>query len=629
MLSVRIAATVPAFLLCLAASVGAQEPVSDSSPAPVSPVLSSPGPTGTFIVRLGMATGASVPFQAEIRLYSYTGFLLETVPTRDNNAPVVLNQVPLGEYRIEAVIPGYARAEDVATLPYRGAMTYVFLNLRPEAGPAASAGTSALPMIAPKARAEIQKGLEALRSKNFKEAQRRLERAFELAPGHPTVNYLVGVLYLRLNDLSRARTHLEKAAAMNSNHAATLAALGNVLHRLADYPAVIEILEKALVLDANSWQGHWTIADAYYRQRQFEKARVHAERALELAPDKAPQVQLLLALALDALGQREKAKQEVESFLSRHPDHPRAATARLLLERMREKPVEAAPASAPPVSSDSAAAASLLSSPLEAELPAGRWAPPDVDEEVPAVAPDVGCSVPDVRTAAGRRVVALVENLQRFTATDRVEHVELDAAGKPGPPQARKFNYVVSISELRPGTLSVEESLEALPSPGSFSTRLVTTGLAALALIFHPYYVEDFNLRCEGLGQWRGEPVWQLYFRQRDDRPSRVLLYKTVDGRFPLKLKGRAWVAANSYQILRLEMDLVEPVKSVNLQREHLIIEYQPVEFTKSKVRLWLPSSAELYAHARGRRFHHRHSFSDYLLFSVKANQEIQKPADP
>jgi hypothetical protein len=41
---------------------------------------------------------------------------------------------------------------------------------------------------------------------------------------------------------------------------------------------------------------------------------------------------------------------------------------------------------------------------------------------------------------------------------------------------------------------------------------------------------------------------------------------------------------------------------------------------------MWLPQSAEVFADWRGRRFHRRHSFSKYLLFSVDEKQKISAP---
>lgn len=262
-------------------------------------------------------------------------------------------------------------------------------------------------------------------------------------------------------------------------------------------------------------------------------------------------------------------------------------------------------------------------------LAAHRSWPPNVDEESPSVAPDVPCVLGDVLQGAGQRVAELVANLDQFTATERVEHSELGKRGNWAPPRARSFKYLVSISEIRPGMLNVEESRNGGQSLDAFPTRLATIGLAASALIFHPYYVGDFEMACEGLGEWRGQPAWLVHFQQRSDKPPRIHVFRVGGGVFPVKQKGRAWISFGAYQILRLVLDLVEPVPKIRLKTEHEEIEYGPVEFRNRKEQLWLPESADLYMDFRGRGYHHRHSFSDFLLFSVDATQEIQAPKEP
>jgi hypothetical protein len=257
------------------------------------------------------------------------------------------------------------------------------------------------------------------------------------------------------------------------------------------------------------------------------------------------------------------------------------------------------------------------------------WAPPDVDEAVPPVAPDVACPLGDVLQGAGQRVKELVTNLEQFTATERIDYAEADKEGNRRPPLARSFHYVVFISEMRPGMLNVEEARDGGASLDAFPTKLVTTGLAAFALMFHPYYVGDFEMACEGLGEWRCQPAWQVRFQQRPDKPARMHVFCVGGDLYPVKLKGRAWIAAGAYQVVRLELDLMEPIPKIRLQAEHLEIEYRPVQFATRNLELWRPESADLYMDFRGHRYHHRHSFSDFLLFSVDVTQQIHAPAQP
>jgi len=256
----------------------------------------------------------------------------------------------------------------------------------------------------------------------------------------------------------------------------------------------------------------------------------------------------------------------------------------------------------------------------------GSWEPPDVDAAVPPVAAGISCSLPQVVQGVSQRVEELVANLQSFSAREVIQHQEVSREGKSGPAKKRSFDYFVSIRELRPGALSVEEYRDGSMSLQSFPTSLATAGLSAFALIFHPDYVGDFAINCEGLGQWHGQPAWQLHFQQRADKPVRFRQYEVNKNRYAVKLKGRAWVAADTYEVLRIETDLMEPIPAIALQSEHLAIDYQPVKFEKRDVQLWLPQGAEMYLDIRGHRYHHEHTFSHYVLFWVDVKQKIGNP---
>ena len=95
-----------------------------------------------------------------------------------------------------------------------------------------------------------------------------------------------------------------------------------------------------------------------------------------------------------------------------------------------------------------------------------------------------------------------------------------------------------------------------------------------------------------------------------------------------MSLKGRAWIAANSFQILHLESDLVEPVLAIRLLRDHLAVDYAPVRFQKQNTELWLPQLAEWYLELGGKKYHRRHSFTNFLLFSVDEKQRITRPKE-
>ncbi|MBZ5569091.1 MAG: hypothetical protein LAN64_14725 [Acidobacteriia bacterium] len=253
------------------------------------------------------------------------------------------------------------------------------------------------------------------------------------------------------------------------------------------------------------------------------------------------------------------------------------------------------------------------------------WPPPEVDEDSLPVAADVQCSLPDVLQAVSNHVKELIANLREFDATERLEHQELERNGRWGKPEARTYKYQVDLYE-GPGGLVMDEFRSSNRPTQGHPAELQDRGLPALALVFHQEFLDAYAMKCEGLAQWNGQAAWQVRFEQRPDRTSRLRAYVVGHSVFPVHLKGRAWISADKHQVLRLETDLLTVLPQIRLFREHIAVEYQAVRFEKRNVELWLPGSAEIYMDFRGHRYRRRHTFSDFLLFSVDVHEQVTAP---
>lgn len=263
-----------------------------------------------------------------------------------------------------------------------------------------------------------------------------------------------------------------------------------------------------------------------------------------------------------------------------------------------------------------------------AQVPAGRAmpfsVPVDIDQTIPLVRTDVACSLPQLLRGVSTRVQELITNVHRFSARERIEHTEISKKGNPHRPRKTSFNYVAQINQTSLGSPSVEEFRTNTIEGDGPEAGVVDTGTAMFALIFHQFYIEDFDMRCEGLTEVNSRPAWQLHFSQRPNRSNLFHVYRMGTNYYPVKLKGRAWIAVDNYEVLRLQTDLLEPVTQIHLQREHSDIQYSPVEFRKQHVRLWLPQTAEVFMDYHGHRYQRRHTFTNFRLFSVETGEEIK-----
>jgi len=255
--------------------------------------------------------------------------------------------------------------------------------------------------------------------------------------------------------------------------------------------------------------------------------------------------------------------------------------------------------------------------------------PKDLDAAVPAVAPGVSCPLTEVMLEARQRAEDLVANLEKFTATEVIDSSEVRKDGRPKQSVKQSFNYAVAVSQRRNGFPEVDESRNEVKRSQAEPVRITTAGLAVGMLIFHPYYANDFNIVCEGLGEWNAKPAWQLRFEQRSDKLPRFQSIRVNDGWFRPKFKGRAWLTRDYFQIAHMDFDLLETIPKIHLVTEHSDIDYGPVDFANRKMQLWLPERVDFYLDIGGHRFFNRHRLSSFLLFSVETNQEFRVLAQP
>ena len=253
-----------------------------------------------------------------------------------------------------------------------------------------------------------------------------------------------------------------------------------------------------------------------------------------------------------------------------------------------------------------------------------RWGPVDIDEAVPPVRNGTPCPLPHILEETSKHSQDLIDNLQRFSANEHIEQIEVGKNGKTRNSNLRDVNYVAQIERTSSGYPSVKEYRSG--SASIRQTSVVDTGAVAFALIFHPSHIGNFDFRCEGWTELRGSSAWQVHFEESAD-PTRSFTAIRIGGSVYLpRLKGRAWITTDTYNVLRIETDLVSPIPEIALQLEHLVIGYALVEFQKHQVRLWLPESASLYIVYQRRHYQRVHSFSQFQLFSVDSDETIKEP---
>jgi tetratricopeptide (TPR) repeat protein len=565
----------PSVFLAFAASCG----WSCVSPANASPQSGGPitlrgtefAPKGQVTVEVQDATGAAFFEGATVTLLTRDAGQ-KVFTTSDPSGKASFSSLPVGQYLLEIVAPGYRTVEQQVLLSSANESQRLVVSMLPSVTYARKPGEK--PSTSPQAVKEAEKALHALELNHQGEAEQHISLALSFDPNFADGNYLMGVLLLRKKDTAQAGRYLQKAVSISPEHAPALLALGEAQYSEHDYAHASESLEKYLRLQPHGPQA--PTAQKYVdTMRGWLQAHSPSDPTGSAGAPPADDVSKLLGRST--------------------PD--------------RDENLPPLPEIAPDTETN--------------------WAPPDVDSERIELDSSAPCELNRTLQSAGRRIQELVQNVDRFTATEEIDHSNLSPMGLLVSEETRKFNYVVEIRRIEKTDLDVREYRNGSVSTDAFPAHIATVGLPSLALIFHPYLKNRYEFSCEGRSDWQGRSAWVLRFEQRKDQSSGMLVYHVGSRFVSVGLKGRAWVDAKTSQVLAMESDILHPIPEIRLLRDHQLIEYGPVSFKNKSMDLWLPKSADWYCSFSGRRFHRRHSFSNFLLFSVDDQQTISKPAEP
>jgi len=506
-----------------------------------------------------------------------------------------------------------------------------------------------------KARESFDKGIQLIVQKSdYRGAVTQFAKAIAKYPSYYEAYAAMGLAQEKMGDAKAAEAALRKSIDLSAEkYPQAMIDLASMFNGQKRFSEAEPLLRKAIALDASSWRGPFELAVALNGQNRFSDALTSASAARDLKPENA-QIYLLLYNLHIRTDDFKAALTDTESYLKLTPDGATADRVRRMQEQVRKAlqtsgsgsgPSSGAIPVTPPAEApaDTAPATSLIAPPVLATAAANGTAqpnaaappernamiPPRTDEIISEVAVDVPCSLPTILQGAGHRAEQLLNTLQKFDASERVEHYKLNAAGVPGAADVRNFDYVVSVSHDAHGGFQLQEYRNGgIVRAQQFPSGIITENLSEHGLIFHPLLASGFHFTCEGLGEWKGHSTWLVHFEEKPDQLNPFRWY-VVDGfRYPVQLTGRAWIDAHTYQVVRLESDLLKPVEKIHLTREHISIEYASVHFRTRSEQLWLPQSADLYVEFGGHRFYRRHTFTNFKIFSTDATQEIHTPQE-
>ena len=272
---------------------------------------------------------------AVVTLCNFAGQTLTSKSTF--GAQALFTPVNRGSYIVNVEAPGYAKAQVEAQVSSVHGQQLIIVTLQPESGNGESNIAPSGIVLSPKAQKEAAKGMEALQVHKFDEAIKHLDAAHQLAPNHPDISYMLGMVYEKKNDVAMACKYWDEALQAEPRHISSLLASGDVRLRQDDiagarkYPG-----QRGSKVAPNSWRAHSLLANALLRQQSYAEAVTHAERAMELGKGQANSSLLILGQALAAERQNDQAIAALKDYLASRPPEQQAQAVEKLIARLKE-----------------------------------------------------------------------------------------------------------------------------------------------------------------------------------------------------------------------------------------------------------------------------------------------------
>jgi hypothetical protein len=115
-----------------------------------------------------------------------------------------------------------------------------------------------------------------------------------------------------------------------------------------------------------------------------------------------------------------------------------------------------------------------------------------------------------------------------------------------------------------------------------------------------------------------GKKCYVLGFAERPGQATVTAQFHFGGKWGALLYQGLVWVDAQSYRVVKLLLDRLEPRFDIGLERQTTEIKLGEVHIAQADSSLWLPTDVAVTVIFDGRRFRNLHHYSNYRLFVVR-----------
>jgi Tfp pilus assembly protein PilF len=190
--------------------------------------------------------------------------------------------------------------------------------------------------ISERARKQYQEAQKCLSRRDVDGAVSHLERAVEIAPQYSIAWNNLGTIAYQSRRFADAERYFRRALEQDRTAFEPLVNLGGVLLTVGKLDEALEYNLGAVLARPNDALANSQLGMTYFAVDSLNLAEKYLEIAKRLDPGHFSHPQLTLAAIHLRRHEPAKAVGELEDFLQRHPDSPRAAELRATITRLRQ-----------------------------------------------------------------------------------------------------------------------------------------------------------------------------------------------------------------------------------------------------------------------------------------------------
>jgi len=189
--------------------------------------------------------------------------------------------------------------------------------------------------VSSKARAAFLKANQRVEKHDVEGAVTHLREAVEISPQFVEAWNQLGTIAYQGGDYAQAEDHFREALMLQSDAFGPVVNMGATLLALGRHTEALGYNRYAVTLRPDDALAHSQLGRNHFLLSSHTQAVKHLRRAKGIDPDHFSLPQVTLAEIYSHQGKVDAAIRELEDYIARHPDSPRAALTRDTLARLK------------------------------------------------------------------------------------------------------------------------------------------------------------------------------------------------------------------------------------------------------------------------------------------------------